>query len=97
LGVGTSGACLFTAAALALTLRNQAQGRWPAILIAAGVGHLGFALFRLAFLSFLPGDLVRFAFWEEVTELLIVVALAYVLGVFRLEVSPFPALRRLAE
>ena len=86
---------LLTSAALLMAFGRQEHQDGAVFLIAAGVGHLGFAFFRLAFLSFFPEDLVRFVAWEEVTELLLVVALAYVLSVFRVELLPRRALHRL--
>jgi len=42
------------------------------ILLSAAIGHLGFALMRLAFAAFYREALVWFIFWEELTELLLV-------------------------
>jgi rhodanese-related sulfurtransferase len=86
---------LFAAAALLLAFGRHKGENSAVVLIAAGTGHLGFAFFRLAFLSFFPGDLVRFVAWEELTELLMIAALAYALWVFRVELLPRRTLHRL--
>lgn len=48
-----------------------------------GVGHLGFSLLRMIFLTAFHDDMVWFVFWEESTELLLMGALAYLVWVFR--------------
>lgn len=80
-----------------LLLARQEHEGWAKILLAAGVGHLGFSYLRLAFLSFFGGDVVWFASWEEWTELLMMAALAYALWALHIEVVPrlaLPALKR---
>lgn len=44
------------------------------ILLSASLGHLGFAFLRLACFAFYRDNLVWFVFWEECTELLLIVA-----------------------
>jgi hypothetical protein len=55
------------------------------ILLSAGAGHLGFAFLRLACFDFYRDQLVWFVFWEECTELLLVVAVLLSLWIFRPE------------
>jgi hypothetical protein len=52
-------------------------------LFAAGLGALGFGLFRLALGSIFEGNLVWASFWEELTELELVLGIGAVLWVFR--------------
>lgn len=53
------------------------------ILLSVGAGHLGFSLMRLAFASFYRERLVWFVFWEELTELLLVVGVLVVVVLIR--------------
>lgn len=53
------------------------------IFFAAGVGAFGFSMFRLLFSTVYHDNLVWFDFWEELTELLYVVATACILWIFR--------------
>ena len=53
------------------------------IFLAAGVGFLVFSFFRRVLLSFYSDNMVWFIFWEEVTELLLVVSIGAVLWIFR--------------
>ncbi len=53
------------------------------ILLAAALGHLGFAFMRLAFFGFYRPNLVWFLFWEELTELLLIAGLIYAVWLLR--------------
>ena len=68
-------------AALLFKKRNAvAAGK---ALFAAGMGPLGFALLRLWTFAPYRGNLLWFTFWEEATELLFILAVAWVLWIFR--------------
>jgi rhodanese-related sulfurtransferase len=63
---------------------NSARGVWwSKILFAAGSGALGFSFFRLVLLQVYRDDLVWYAGWEELTELLFVVSAGLLLRIFR--------------
>jgi len=72
---------------LALVWRDGASGglRVSKILLAAAVGQLGFSLMRLAFAAFYRERLVWFVFWEELTELLLILAIVVVVLLIRPE------------
>jgi rhodanese-related sulfurtransferase len=74
---------LFSASFITLQFGRRDYLLLSKILFAAGVGHLAFALMRLALLAFYRDDLVWFAFWEEATELILIAGIGYVLWVFR--------------
>ena len=53
------------------------------ILFAAGLGALGFSIFRVVLASLFRENLVWFEFWEEATELMFVATVGFVLWQFR--------------
>ncbi len=53
------------------------------VLFAGGVGAFGFGLFRLLLLDAYETNLVWFNTWEELTELIAVAGIAWILWVFR--------------
>ncbi len=53
------------------------------VLFAGGIGALGFALLRLVFFNVNRDNLVWFNFWEEVTELMFVGGVGFILWTFR--------------
>lgn len=53
------------------------------VLFAAGIGALGFSLFRLTLAGLFADNLVWFEFWEELTELMFTSAIAFLLWQFR--------------
>lgn len=65
---------LFVLAWVWLWRRGQTAGglRTAKILLAAGLGHLGFSYLRLALAGFYGVHLAWFVFWEEATELLLI-------------------------
>lgn len=75
-------------AAWLMVLRWGRQGgalRLAKILLAGGVGHIGFAFLRLAFFAFYRDNLVWFVFWEEFTELILVTGVVVMIWLFRPE------------
>jgi len=54
----------------------------------AGAGFLGFGVFRLVLFSAYRADLVWFVAWEEFTELLALLLVAWVLWIFRRGLLP---------
>jgi hypothetical protein len=59
------------------------------VFLSAGLGALGFSLFRLFFDSVYIQNLAWAASWEEITEFLLIITIAYILWLFRqrLEIS----------
>jgi hypothetical protein len=53
------------------------------VLFAAGIGAWGFSMFRLVLNVVYQDNLVWSSFWEELTELLYVAAIVWVLWIFR--------------
>jgi rhodanese-related sulfurtransferase len=74
---------LFAASLLVLVWRERHPVSVSKVLFAAGAGALGFAWFRLFLFAPFADNQVWFAFWEEVTELLYVASIGFVLLVFR--------------
>jgi hypothetical protein len=53
------------------------------IFFSAGLGALGFSLFRITLGSIFADDLVWFEFWEEATELMLISSIGFILWQFR--------------
>ena len=53
------------------------------LILSASIGFLGFSFFRLVLFVPFPHNLGWFFFWEEATELIFIVGVAYVLWIFR--------------
>ncbi len=53
------------------------------VLFAAALGPLGFGFLRLFLFAAFRDDLIPFVVWEEITELVFVFAVVFVLVVFR--------------
>jgi hypothetical protein len=66
------------------------------ILLCAGLGALGFSLFRLFFGSIYAQNLAWAASWEELTELLLISIIAYILWLFRQRLELNTVYKRLA-
>jgi rhodanese-related sulfurtransferase len=66
-----------------LAVKNRPASAPARALFAAGAGALGFGLFRLALGSMFEGNLVWASFWEELTELELVLGIGAVLWFFR--------------
>ena len=78
-----AGLVLLTASLAVLLVRGQRGIPLSKVLFAAGMGPLGFGLLRMLLLGAYHDNQAWFVFWEEITELLLVVGAAYVLWVFR--------------
>jgi rhodanese-related sulfurtransferase len=77
-------ACAMLAASLAwLVIRGQAGIAGAKIALAAGLGPLGFGMFRMVLGSAYDQHRVWYLFWEEGTELLFTSAICLVLAIFR--------------
>ena len=76
---------LLTGAWLALSWRGGTPGGTllAKVLLAAAIGHLGFTFMRLAFLTFYRERIVWFFFWEELTELILITSVLYLLWLFQ--------------
>jgi len=57
------------------------------VFLAGALGYLGFAFMRLAFFTFYWDNLVWFVFWEELTELVLVVGIIVVVWLLRPELG----------
>ena len=74
---------LLAASWLALRLRRAHSVAQAKLLLAAALGPLGFGFMRLFLFAVFRDDLVWYAAWEEFTELLFILGVAFVLFVFR--------------
>ncbi len=74
---------LFVASFLTLPRHHTGDVLLSKVFIGAGVGFLAFSFFRLVLLSFYSDNMVWFVFWEEATELLLIVSIGAVLWIFR--------------
>jgi hypothetical protein len=86
---------LMTASWLVLLFKREEPVPLAKVLFAAGSGPLGFGFMRLFLAAAYRDNLIWFNAWEEITELLFVVAVAFVLWIFRLGLfrpeSPTPS------
>lgn len=74
---------LFGISWLVLLFKKNEAVAWAKVWCAAGLGFLGFSIFRLLLYAPFREELVWFEFWEEATELLTIAAVAVVLWAFR--------------
>ncbi len=74
---------LLTASWLVLLFKRQEPVPLAKLLFAAGMGPVGFGFMRLFLSAAYREDPVWFNAWEEITELLFVAAVAFILLVFR--------------
>lgn len=82
-------AVLLLAASWLLVARKGHAGVPAAkILLAAAVGPLGFGLIRYLLFTSYADDYLWFDFWEEITEWLFIVSVAFVLWIFRHALFP---------
>jgi rhodanese-related sulfurtransferase len=68
---------------LVLLFKKTRSLPWAKILFAAGIGPLGFGMFRTILTTMYSQNLVWFAFWEEATELMFIISVCFVLWIFR--------------
>ena len=74
---------LLAVAWLVLVWKGQDAVWWSKIYFSAGSGALGFALFRMILLQAYRDNLLWFATWEELTELLFILGVGLMLWSFR--------------
>jgi hypothetical protein len=74
---------LLTVSWLVLGFKREDPVAVSKVLFAGAMGPLSFGLFRLFLYSVYRDELLWAAFWEEVTELVFVASVAFVLWVFR--------------
>lgn len=79
---------LFAASLGVLVFRKSASLAMPKVLFAMGAGPMGFGLLRMIVLAPYAHNQVWFTFWEEVTELIFIVAVAATLWIFRATLLP---------
>lgn len=73
---------LFVIAFFIIQGKGKTNFHLARIFFCSGMGLLGFSLFRLVLFSMYRDNLVWFAFWEEITELLYVAGAAFIIRVF---------------
>jgi hypothetical protein len=73
---------LFAVSWCLLRYRKQEPVAWSKAFFAAGTGALGFSLFRMILLHTYSDNLVWFAAWEEITELIFILGTGIVLIIF---------------
>jgi len=79
---------LFFGSWFILWMSGQRALKTAHMLFAAGLGPFGFGMFRLALFAFYKDNLTWFSFWEEMTELLFILAVIFVLWIFRRSLFP---------
>lgn len=79
---------LLVTSVLVLLFKKSNEVALSKLLFAAGMGPFGFAFLRLIFAGLYHNNLVWFNFWEELTELMYVTGVAFVLWIFRRGLFP---------
>jgi hypothetical protein len=74
---------LLTASLLVLAIKKKDPLPLAKVIFAAGIGPLGFGMFRGILAGLYSRNMVWFSFWEEGTELLFVIGVCFVLWIFR--------------
>jgi rhodanese-related sulfurtransferase len=74
---------LLTASLLLLQFKRKNPVLWSKVFFAAGVGAIGFSFFRFVMFHAYRDNLVWYAAWEEITELLFIIGVGLVLWIFR--------------
>lgn len=72
-------ACLIAAWIVMLFNKNTSIPQTAKALFSAGVGALGFSTFRVVLGALYANQLVWFEFWEETTELMMVISVVFIL------------------
>jgi hypothetical protein len=80
-----------TASWLVMLLKQDDPVPLAKVLFAAALGPLGFGFMRLFLSGAFADNLLWYVVWEEVTELLFVVAVGYVLWIYRHSLMAKPA------
>jgi hypothetical protein len=88
---------LLTASWLVMMLKKHDPVPLAKVLFAAALGPLGFGFMRLFLSSAFAENLLWYVVWEELTELLFVAAVGYVLWIFRHALFAKPALSQTEE
>lgn len=79
-------AIVFFIVSLFMMPRNHKDGVLISkVFFSVATGCIGFSFFRLILLSFYKENMLWFVFWEEATELLLIVFIAVILWIFREE------------
>jgi rhodanese-related sulfurtransferase len=71
-----------------LLVKRRAPVAWAKIALAAGLGPLGFGMFRMLLGAAYVGNRVWFLFWEEATELMLMLGTCCLLWIFRRGLFP---------
>ena len=74
---------ILTVSLLILCVKKNNSLPMAKIFFAAGIGPLGFGMFRSILAGMYNQNLVWFNFWEELTELLFIIGVCFALWVFR--------------
>ncbi len=89
---------LLIASWLVLLLKKKEPVSSSKVLFAAAIGPIGFGFLRLFLFAVFRDDLIQFVVWEEVTELVFVFAVLFMLLVFRQSLgAPASASARLEQ
>jgi len=78
-----SAVVLLSVSLLILIFKKENALPLAKIFFAAGVGPMGFGLFRSILTTMYSQNLVWFSFWEEFTELLFIMGVCFMLWIFR--------------
>ena len=77
-------AIVFFIVSLFMLPRNHEDGvLLSKVFFSGATGFIGFSFFRLILLSFYKENMLWFVFWEEATELLLIIFIAVILWIFR--------------
>lgn len=87
----TAAVVLLCASLMVLIFKKTNPMPLAKVFFAAGVGPLGFGMFRSVLTAMYSQDLVWFAFWEESTEFLFVAGTCFLLWIFRHHLFEEPA------
>jgi rhodanese-related sulfurtransferase len=83
-------AVLLTVSLLILAFKKERPLPLAKLLLAAGIGPMGFGLLRTVLAGLYSQNKMWFDFWEETTELLFVAGICYVLWIFRQQLLQRP-------
>ncbi len=86
--VPTAAIILFAASLVILLRGKTGPARLSKALLAGGIGALGFSFLRLVLVGVYRENLLWFTFWEELTELIYISGIGFVLWTFRKPLLP---------